>query len=250
MACKPSSRSTNTWLPCARKGLFFFFLLGSATLPCVLWRCATPVLFGAHRLLHREAGEGSGSAVIPCGPEATERVSTGSSVSHTLLLAAGFLRLLPALALVSLVWRQFGYWNWEKTNLTVNRILSCQAGELQQCGRGARAPSRQGGEACGRESGGGTQGQEEAEEAGSPSPKSFLLSCVTSPWDTEHRLHGSSISSCLLNKWVILRPSLSLKGTHINQIFFNRSFVVDTGAYLVHGKERPGSWLGLLGGTV
>lgn len=162
----------------------------------------------------------------------------------------GFLRLLPALALVSLAWRQFGYWNWEKTNLTVNRILSCQVGELQQCGRGARAPSRQGGEACGRESGGGTQGQEEVEEAGSPPPKSFLLSCVTSPWDTEHWLHGSSISSCLLNKWVILRPSLSLKGTHINQIFFNRSFVVDTGAYLVHGKERPGSWLGLLGGTV
>lgn len=128
---------------------------------------------------------------------------TGSSVSLTLLLAAGFLLctcLLPALALISLMRCQFGCLNWEKTNLTANRILSWWAGELKQSGRGTRAQARQGGKACGWENGRGVQGQEEAEEAGSPPLKLFQLSCVTSPWNTEHWLRGSSISSCLLSK--------------------------------------------------
>lgn len=133
----------------------------------------------------------------PLCPRAMEGVSTGSSISHT-LLAAGFLFhtcLLPALALTSLVRCQSGYLNGEKTNLTVNPILSCQTGELKQSGRGARAQARQGGKACGWENGHGMQRQEEAEEAGCPPLNSFQLSCATSPCDTEHWLHSSSISS-------------------------------------------------------
>lgn len=142
MTCKQPSRNIrniNIWLPSARKGLVF--LSGSATLPRILWRCVTPASFRA-----QGSWRNGRERRYPLRPRAMERVPTGSSVSHTLLLAAGFLHctpLLPVLALISLVWRQFCYQNGEKTNLTANWILSCWAGELKQFGRVARHQSRE-----------------------------------------------------------------------------------------------------------
>lgn len=87
-----------------------------------------------------------------------------------------------------------------------------------------------GGKSCGWENGHGMQGQEETKEAEGFFQVSWL--CC----ETDMQLNGSCVSLCLLNKQAVPRPSVSLEVTHINKIFFNRSFVIGAGAYVVNSK--------------
>lgn len=158
--------------------------------------CSTDFIWCTERLSQgswRKAWERS----YPPWPRAMERVSTGSSVSHTLLASRLPLPHLPSASFGThqpcAMPIQLPKQRENKPNSEPNTFLP--GWRVEAVWERSQSPGKAGreslwlGEWTWDAKAGGGRGSRFS------SLNSFQLSCATSPWDTEHWLHSSSISS-------------------------------------------------------
>lgn len=219
MTCKQPSNSTNTWLLCSRKSVFF----NQEVQHCgVFSDCATPVVFVHKESCPGKLAEGLG-ARFSCGGGSGMGFHSQQHLPH---LDPGC-RLSPAHFMgCQLQTPQPSATPAPWPKLRKKPKLCSWAGELRRSGHIQGQSLNKGGKSCVWEIGHGMKGQEETETGGDEFFQLSWLCCGRwIGW-----LNGSCISLCLLSKQAVLRRSMSLKVIHLNKIFFNRSFVVGAGA--------------------